>query len=222
MGSSSSSKITKLNNKKFIDECVIVTNQKDYNKDIANTENNAPIQYKRDGNNNQILEENKANNIYGNLGVKKEIYNLYTIDTLVRPSKKQNESQKSNDNLTLKSIVNSKNDDDLIIESQLKDILRQYIKIKNAYANKNNFNINNYGETLKSIRNKLNFDFGLSEKIEFDYENMRNRLQKLNYVTDNERTKISGMDYYQFISNVSQNSLFYKNIIETNKSDFEI
>ena len=143
------------------------------------------------------------------------------LEPIVKSAKNKNQNQKNEDNLVLKPIVYPNDNNDLEIKKQLCDILKYYKTLKNSYANPVNSDINNCGQTLNKNQNKLNSNFGLTEKIERDYENMRNKFRNLKTKASKEEAKLSEMNYKQFTSNEKQNILICKNIIERNIESFE-
>ena len=147
----------------------------------------------------------------------KENEKVENEDTISVNQKNKNENE---DNLVLKPIAYPNNNNDSEIKKQLFDILKYYKTLKNSYANPVNSDINNCGQILNKNQNKLNSNFGLTEKIERDYENMRNKFRNLKTKASKEEAKLSEMNYKQFTSNEKQNILICKNIIERNIESF--
>ena len=235
MGSSSSKKKPKANEIEEIKhsntEIKKVEVKRDEQKNVYNEgiPNPYPVFDQSQNQNNNFGQYHKG---YSQPDINQDNYipKKYPQDTVVKPTMienqnlNQNQNQKiDDDNLVVKSMANSQNNDDLIIKRQLNGILNYYNKVKNS-SNINTINtgIKNYEEILRGIQTKINCDFGLQQKIAQEYENMRSRLNNIRSIPFNEKQKISEMNYYQFALNEVQNSLFYKQILENNKEYFDI
>ena len=111
-------------------------------------------------------------------------------------------------------------ENDLIVKEQLNDILLKFKEIKNKQKKSTrNFENEKFEKKMREINKKINYNFWLFEEIIKDYENMRNILILFNNLSEEDRKRIIDLDYDKFISNKSQNIIFYKNIIEKNTNE---
>ena len=192
--------IEKENNKENKDESKIIEIRKrDSFKPITQLKDE-PLNNNAQNNNNYNL--NNYNNNYSN-----------NINNYKAPIKESAPINYTYHNLELTDYF------DNIFDKDKEDFDKIYYKYTHSFFNFNNNNNSNEESELKSIREKINSDFGLMKSMQNDFDKMKTCFLLCPSLSMDDENFINKLEFYDFLINNMNHKESILNVINKNQKD---
>ena len=191
--------IKKENNKENKDESKII--------EIRKRNSFKPItQLKDEPLNNNAQNNNNYNNNYSN-----------NINNYKAPIKEIDRADSAPINYTYHNLELTDYFDN-IFDKDKEDFDKIYYKYTHSFFNFNNNNSNEESE-LKSIREKINSDFGLMKSMQNDFDKMKTCLLYCPSLSMDDENFIDKLEFYDFLINNMNHKESILNVINKNQKD---
>ena len=108
---------------------------------------------------------------------------------------------------------------DNIFDKDKEDFDKIYYKYTHSFFNFNNNNNSNEESELKSIREKINSDFGLMKSMQNDFDKMKTCLLLCPSLSMDDENFINKLEFYDFLINNMNHKESILNVINKNQKD---
>ena len=108
---------------------------------------------------------------------------------------------------------------DNIFDKDKEDFDKIYYKYTHSFFNFNNNNNSNEESELKSIREKINSDFGLMKSMQNDFDKMKTCLLYCPSLSVDDENFVDGLEFYDFLINNMNHKESILNVINKNQKD---
>ena len=197
--------IEKENNKENKDESKSIEIRKRYSFQPITQPKDNPLNNKAQNNNNYNL--NNYNNNYSN-----------NINNYKAPIKEIDRADSAPINYTYHNLELTDYFDN-IFDKDKEDFDKIYYKYTHSFFNFNNNNNSNEESELKSIREKINSDFGLMKSMQNDFDKMKTCLLYCPSLSMDDENFIDKLEFYDFLINNMNHKESILNVINKNQKD---